>query len=592
MNSHGGLSNEIFACAKTEGAFSPVGLSESTRFYKCDGAVVFVDGYVATDSDCQTSNENNLGERLIDSYRRNGLMFLEKLRGSFRLGLWDVSNRKLLLAVDPFGTRSLYYTVHDRVLIFGPRIRSFRQAHQVSREVDPNAIYFYLNHSFVPAPLTVFQRIKRLEPGHVLIWDNGRADIRPYWDMNYVEDREATEESLCARLRSTMAETVRFHMRDLLDGPHSAFGAFLSGGVDSSTLLGLMTQLCASSVNSFSVGFSEERYNELFYARVAARRFHSESHECIVKPSEAVQVVAHLGKEFDEPFGNSSALPTYFCLRTARETGVKVMFAGDGGDELFGGNERYAVEKTFMLYHELPTLLRKSVDLLAAAAPSVYPWVKVRNYVRKSKQAVPERFFAYQLYMRDNALNYFTDDFRAMLDHEVPLAIPRAHYQRSGNISPLNRLLYMDLKLAIADNDLFKVNRMAEALGVEVRYPFLDKELGRLSGTIPARLKLKGWQKRYIFKKAFKELLPQEIIAKKKHGFGLPTGDWLRSDPGFRELARSVLLDSRAINRGYFQQKALENLFAIHDRETDNYYGSHIWNLLMLEFWHRNYVDA
>jgi asparagine synthase (glutamine-hydrolysing) len=385
--------------------------------------------------------------------------------------------------------------------------------------------------------------------------------------------------------------SVRFHLKDL-EAEKVAMGAFLSGGIDSSTLVGLLSQATGRTVKSFSVGFDEARYNEIYYARIAAARFRAEAHECFVQPKQALEAFACLGQEFDEPFGNSSAIPTHFCLKMARDSGIKVMFAGDGGDELFGGNERYAVEKTFMLYHNIPSLFRRPIDALAPLLPHVFPWRKVRNYVQKANQPVADRVFAYQLYMRDHAEHYFTDDFRAAIDIDFPLQIPREHYRRSGNISPLNRLLYMDLKLAIADNDLFKVNRMAESLGIQVRYPFLDKQVAAASGRVPAKLKVKGWNKRYIFKRAFENLLPDEIIAKKKHGFGLPTGDWLRSDPGFRELARSLLLEPRAISRGYFKRRSLEELFARHDAETSSYYGSHIWNFMMLELWHRNHMDA
>ena len=267
------------------------------------------------------------------------------------------------------------------------------------------------------------------------------------------------------------------------------------------------------------------------------------------------------------------------------------MFIGDGGDELYGGNERYLTEKVFWYYQDLPLWLKRSTDAAVQWLPSGYPWRKIKNYVRKANLDTPERYFAYQLHYREHAGDFFTRDFREALDIDFPLRVPRYHFERAGDISPLNRLLYVDLKLTIADNDLFKVNRIAESQGIDVRYPYLDKHVALASGRIPARLKLKGWTKRYVFKKAFESLLPQEILTKKKHGFGLPTGDWLRHDRGFRDLARSLLLEPVSLQRGYFNRSALEALLRQHDVEQSAYYGSHIWNFMMLELWHRTNAD-
>jgi asparagine synthase (glutamine-hydrolysing) len=275
----------------------------------------------------------------------------------------------------------------------------------------------------------------------------------------------------------------------------------------------------------------------------------------------------------------------------ARDAGMQIMLAGDGGDELFGGNERYITEKVFTLYHEIPSGARTLIDQTAKIIPAFYPWRKIKNYIHKANLSACERFFAYQLYFRDHAHEYLTDEFRESIDREFALDVPRQHYLRAGNIAALNRLLYVDLKLAVADNDLFKVNRTAGIHGIQVRYPYLDPLVGRISGKIPARLKVKGWSKRYIFKKAFENFLPEAILQKKKHGFGLPTGEWLRHNPGFRDLARSLLLDSRAIQRGYLKRSGIEQLLKLHDSEASSYFATHIWNLMMLELWHRHHAD-
>lgn len=569
-----------------------LGWPETARKTECAGIGLSIDGFAELESSGPFTNqvETDLGQRIIESYKRDGLGFLEQMRGSFRLVLWDSNSQRLVLAVDPFATRPLYYWLDREKILYSPRMSAFAEVDGFVREIDPNAIYFYLNHSFIPGPYTIFCGVKRLEPGESLVWENRGHSVRRYWDMTYPEEAGVTEEDVCAKIRTAMDNSVRFHLRDL-EQEGVPFGAFLSGGVDSSTLLGLMGCSTGQHVKSYSVGFNEEVYNEIYYARIAAACFRSEAHEYFVQPDEALEALMRLGQEFDEPFGNSSAIPTYFCLKMARDSGVKVMFAGDGGDELFGGNERYATERTFELYHDFPSWIRRPIDALAPMLPGSFPWRKVRNYVQKANQPVADRFFAYQLYMRDHAEVFFTDDFRSSIHMDFPLAVPREHYRRSGNANALNRLLYMDLKLAIADNDLFKVNRMAESLNMLVRYPYLDKQVGIMSGKIPAHMKVKGWKKRYIFKKAYEKFLPQEILTKTKHGFGLPTGDWLRSHAGFRDLARSLLLDARSLSRGYFKRKAMEDLLTLHDGETSSYYGSHIWNFMMLELWHRFHID-
>ena len=574
--------------------FLPLGWTADRQVLRQDGTWIMVDGFIGNGGSARPLPVNDKKEeqlrRLLQLYEKGGLEFLRQLRGSFCLALWDAQASRLLLAVDHFGTRPMYYWSGGGMLVFAPRISCFSYRHEIPRAIDVNALFFYLNHSFIPAPFTIYKDIKRLEPGQVLIWEKGRVVVQWHWDMNYDEDEGIREMDAAATVRSAVEESLRFLLRNE-SHTNDQRGAFLSGGTDSSTVVGLMSEITGVRTNSFSVGFAEEQYNEIDYARIAAKHFNSQAHEHFVRAPEALEAMSLIAQQYDEPFGNSSAIPTFVCLKMARDAGIEVMFAGDGGDELFAGNERYITEKVFSLYHRIPPRLRKVTNFAAKVFPSVYPWRKFRNYVYKANQPAIDRFFAYQLYIRDHAGEFLTFDFRDMLNFDFPLEIPRRQYERMGNASPLNRLLYVDLKLAIADNDLFKVNRMAECQGIQVRYPYLDPIVAAVSSKIVTALKLKGWQKRYIFKKAFADLLPREILQKKKHGFGLPTGHWLRTDPGFRELARSLLLEPRSLQRGYFNRAALEKLLRMHDEERSAYYGTHIWNFMMLELWHRNFVD-
>jgi asparagine synthase (glutamine-hydrolysing) len=533
----------------------------------------------------------DLIDALLKRYRTKGEDFLKELAGSFRLALWDSERRKLLVAVDPFGTKPLYFSSANGVLHFAPRISLFSGLAGLSKDIDPNALYFYLNHSFIPAPFTVYREIRRLEPGQYLCWQNGQLTIRHYWDLHYDEDFTLTEDSAAELIRATVERSVRSYL-DARVCEVPEIGAFLSGGTDSSTVVGLMTKLSGSRIKTFSVGFTEELYNEIEYAHMAAERYNALAHDHFVSADQALSTLPVLAAQFDEPFGNSSAIPTYFCLQTAKTAGVKVMFAGDGGDELFGGNERYLTEKYFLPFDFLPQPLQAVSGRMAAFLPHVYPLGKVRRYLEQAREPNPKRYFRHQLFFSERADEFLTDDFRANIERDFDLRMPRQHYQKIGAVASLNRLLYMDLKMCIADNDLFKVNQMAAASGVNVCYPYLDRELAELTGRIPAALKLKGLRKRYIFKKAFEKLLPEEILRKKKHGFGMPTGEWLRHHCGFRDLARSLLLEPRAVHRGYFKRSALERLLKLHDEEKSSYYGTYIWYFMMLELWHRQHADG
>jgi asparagine synthase (glutamine-hydrolysing) len=550
-----------------------------------------VEGYLGFDGgslkDVNGPDREVVLTMLLERYRRKAEAFFEDLSGSFRLALWDTEKRKLLVAVDPFATRPLYYSSIGGVLVFAPRLSCFSIVPGASKDLDLSVLSFYLNHSFIPAPFTIYRGICRLEPGSYLCWQDGRLTSRQYWDIRYEEDFGLSEDEAASLIRGALEQSVRTYLEVQSYG-RAEVGAFLSGGTDSSTLVGLMTELSGERINTFSVGFSEERYNEIEYARIAVARYNANAHECFVSADQALEALPSLAAQFDEPFGNSSAVPTYFCLRMARESGATVLFAGDGGDELFGGNERYLAEKYFLPFDILPRFLRESSIALAAMLPHFYPFGKIRRYIERASQPNPDRFFHYQTFLSDNADDFFTEEFTRNSQRDFPLKIPREHYQKVAGAAPLNRLLYMDLKMCIADNDLFKVNQMGTAAGVKICYPYLDRKLAELTGKIPARMKLKGSEKRYIFKRAFRTLLPEEILRKTKHGFGLPIARWLRTHKGFKELARAILLERSALHMAHFGRDALEKLLHAHDNEQSDFYGTFIWNIMMLELWHRN----
>jgi len=343
------------------------------------------------------------------------------------------------------------------------------------------------------------------------------------------------------------------------------------------------------------VGFREPRYDELSYAELAARHFNASHYTVVVGPDRALAAIPALVDAYDEPFANSSALGTFFCAQLARECGVTRMLAGDGGDEIFGGNERYARDRVFGVYHRVPAVLRRGLlepilDRLPADAPG--PLGRAQRYVRRARLRNPDRFYFSEFFFAREAEALLSPDFLGAIDRDAPWKVLRGHFGQARATSELNRLLHVDLKVTLGDNDLLKVVRTAELAGVAVRFPFLDLPLVELWATLPPDFKVRGLEKRYLFKRAFRELLPAEVLAKRKHGFGVPTGWWVKTEASFHALTRDTLLSRRSLERGYLRREAIEKLLDLLAADATPYYGDLLWNVLMLELWAQRHVDA
>jgi asparagine synthase (glutamine-hydrolysing) len=308
----------------------------------------------------------------------------------------------------------------------------------------------------------------------------------------------------------------------------------------------------------------------------------------------ALDAVPRLVQAYDEPFGNNSVLATYLCAQLARESGVSELLGGDGGDEIFGGNERYRTDRIFATYGRVPAVLRRGLlePVLLGLPDAPGPIGRAQRYIRRARIPNPRRFYSYEFYAAQHATELLAPDFLRAVEIDTPWQTVDRIFGEARASSELNRLLYLDLKLTIGDNDILKVTRSAELAGVRVRFPLLALPLVEFTGTLPARFKVHGLEKRYLFKRAFRSLLPADTLTKRKHGFGVPISDWLKSDRGFRELGRDVLLSARSIQRGYFRKGALEELFALHEADTTPFYGDTLWSLLMLELWHQRHVDG
>ncbi|MBI4364396.1 MAG: asparagine synthase, partial [Candidatus Latescibacteria bacterium] len=343
-------------------------------------------------------------------------------------------------------------------------------------------------------------------------------------------------------------------------------------------------------IKSFSIGFAEQDFNEIRFARIAAHAFRVEHHEHFVTPAEVLEALPVLLAAFDEPFANASAVPAYFCAKLAREHGVDRLFAGDGGDELFAGNERYAVQRLFDDYFRIPAFVRTGVlePLVAAMDRGTGVFGRARKYIQRANTPYPERLDMYGFLEEIPMDALFAGEFLEELEGSYdPGSAGHAHYRRARARTELDRQLYVDLKITISDNDLIKVTRSAQAAGVAARFPFLDHHLAEFAATVPAALKMRGRELRTFFKRAYRDLLPRETRMKRKHGFGLPIPVWLRTDRKLNEAMRDLVLSPGGVARGYFRPGALEEIVRRHTGDQTSFYGTLLWNLMTLELWHR-----
>lgn len=560
----------------------------STSFWAGERVLVACDAELCRVENSKTATSS---EAIAELYLAEGVSFVNKLRGAFSVALWDEQSKLLVLAVDRFGIKRLSYAANESQIVFATQPSAILASQRIPRNVDLSSITEYLLYNVVPIPKTAFAGIFRVAPGEYLLWSAKGAQKTRYWDMRYPADDHRSTSDLAAELLARMQSAVQSTSTNL---DLAKTGCFLSGGTDSSSIVGLLTRLYTPPINAFSIGFSEDRFNELEYARMAAAHFRARHIEGKLGPEDAREVIDKIVSAYDEPFGNSSAIPTYWCAKLAREHGMEVLLAGDGGDELFGGNERYREEQIFDFYQRIPGSARRwLIEPLVLGSPiKTGPFAKAQNYISSSNMGNPERYCRWRLLRRFSPELVLGDAMPFRNGHSDPLATMRLHHRSAGASSELNRLLYVDVKMTLGDDDLPKVTQTAELAGIRVRFPFLDHELAEFSGRLPSSLKVRFLNKRYLFKRATRNLLPEAILKKRKHGFGLPIGFWLKSHPAWHGWAKEVLYDPRTYQRGYFQRSFIELLFSNMQQDETPYHGDLLWAFLMLELWHRQHVEV
>ncbi len=526
-------------------------------------------------------------EVVLHLFEELGAGCVEHLRGMFALAIWNSRTRELFLARDRAGKKPLSYAVVDGSLIFASELKSLILDPALRPEVDPVAVHEYLTYQYVPGPRTIYAGVCKLPPAHTLTMRDGRVTISRYWRLSYQNQlRLPRTEDYCERLREVFTEAVKIRLRS--DVP---LGAFLSGGVDSSATVAVMAGLLDRPVKTFSIGFDEKDFNELEYAGDVARRFRTEHTAFVVKP-QALQILPTLVYHYDEPYADSSSVPTYYVSKLTREH-VTVALNGDGGDECFGGYERYFADILAERYQKLPRPLREAVRLGANLLPyRENRWSfsrRLRRFLNSIADTPARRYVRWLCFFsNDMKDDLYSPAFKQATAGNDAVALTETAYLDADAGTLLERLLAADVAMYLPYDLLVKVDIASMANSLEARSPFLDHKVMEFAASIPAGLKLRGRQGKYILKKAFEPLLPREILYRKKMGFGVPLNLWFRAD--LKSAAYDILLDSRSTGRGYFRRDAVQQLLDEHvGLRADHSYR--IWALLWLELWQRMFVD-
>ena len=583
-----GLGNRRLSIIDIEGGHQPMANEDGSVWVVCNGEIYnfleLRERLLRAGHEFKTRCDT---EVIVHLYEDKGIDCLQDLRGMFAFAIWDARKERLFLARDRLGQKPLAYYWDNERLVFGSSIQSILQAPGIPRKVDAEALHDYLTYQYVPHPRTMFRGIKKLPPAHRLVFEKGRMKVDRYWLPEFDEDPAMTEKQCADRVRGLLEEATK--LRLISDVP---LGAFLIGGIDSSIVVGLMSRQMKEPVRTFSIGFEERKYNELDYARIASRQFHTEHKEFVVRP-KAVEIIPELVRHFDEPFADSSAIPTYYVSRMTREF-VTVALTGDAGDECFAGYPRYRAAKIGELADRMPRFVRHFFAWRGwQKVPASVEQKTVRRRAKKLVRAIaqePAQQYMMWISIFDEASKRFlyTDDFAARVQDRDSFEFLRQYYAIAGNTDFLGRTTFVDMMTYLPCDLLAKVDVTSMAHSLEARSPFLDHKLIEFVATIPTRFKLRRLTAKHILKRAFADLLPPPILKRKKMGFGVPIAEWFRGE--LAPYLREVLLDPTAVDRGYFRRESVQELIDQHTgRRADH--GYRLWALLMLELWHREFID-
>lgn len=520
-------------------------------------------------------------EAVMAAYRRWGVDFLQRLQGHFALALIDQDAGLGLIAVDRMGVGRLAWRRSGNGIVFSGSAETVARFGGASPRIRRQALLDFLYFHMIPSPGTVYEDVSKLPPATVLIWNGSSIRESVYWKPQFASG-PADFDALREGLHEALGDAVRAAR------PDATTGAFLSGGLDSSTVVGFLSREQPGAARTFSIGFGFKDYDELDYARIASQRFDTRATEYVVTPEDIGRLLPQVARAYDEPFGNASAIPVLRCAQLAAEHGIDHLLAGDGGDELFAGNPQYAEQQVFEAYKRVPAFLRSFLlePVLGALPPPLRVSVlrKGRNYIAQARMPLPDRFQIWNFLNQLGADTMLHPDFLAGVDVEGPLQHMREVFASAPPDAGLvDRMLYYDWRFTLADNDLRKVSRMCEFAGLRVSFPMLHQELIDLSLRVPATMKMKGRELRSFYKQSMQGFLPDAILHKSKHGFGLPFGLWLQRSG---QLAAQVDDALASLGRRNIIAPAfIDRLRTLHSQDDARYYGVLIFTFVMLEQW-------
>ena len=520
-------------------------------------------------------------EAIVHAYEQWGVDAIGRLRGMFGLAIWDSRTRTLLLARDRVGIKPLYYSVASGRLRFGSELKSLLCDPDLPVDIDVDALDHYLSFLYTPRDTSIFRDVCKLAPGHLLTWQEGRLHVQPYWRPEPAETFDGTERDAVGELERVLTDAVASHM--VSDVP---IGAFLSGGVDSSVVVALMARLSTGRVKTFSIGFDEPEFDELEHARRVAEHYGTDHHEFVVRP-DGLKILDELIAHFDEPFADSSAIPTWYVSEIARRH-VTVVLSGDGGDELFGGYDRYLPHPRVVAFDRYaPQGLRR---VAAIAGDRLPHGVRGKNFLRHVGRSERARYLdTIRFFSSDEKPALLSPDVRAALgaiDPEIRLA---RHFERYASLPWASQMMRFDLETYLPDDVLTKVDRMSMAHSIESRVPLLDNGVIDLANALPSSLKIKNGRRKHVLKEVATRLLPDGIVDRKKQGFGVPLGTWFRGD--LKELFADTLLSPSTLQRGYFESRFVKRIVNEHLSGRRDH-TLRLWQLVVFERWHRQYLDG
>lgn len=528
-------------------------------------------------------------EAIVHAYEEYGDSCVQKLNGMFAFAIWDNRDHTVLLARDRVGIKPLYYFFDKNRLIFGSEIKSILQSGDIPKRIDLQALDHFLTYEFIPAPLSIFQDIKKLPPGHTLKLKNNEIWVRSYWDVE-LKSNGASPAEIKQNLRELLQDAVKIRL--MSDVP---LGAFLSGGVDSSIIVALMAQVMEEPVKTFSIGFEDSTYNELKYARMIAEKFNTEHHEFIIKP-DAVELADNLVKFLDEPFGDFSIFPTYLVSKMAREY-VTVVLSGDGGDELFAGYDHYIADKIARKYYgRLPQQFRngfltKFLDMIPPSSRKKGLINRAKRFVEGMKLPEDLHHTRWMIFWQQAEKEMLYDnDIKSGMQEFDPFKFTRSYFANVGynRNDEINKQMYVDLKMYLVDNILVKVDRMSMATSLEARVPYLDYRFVEFAATIPGDYKMQGLKTKVILKQAMEELLPGEILYRGKEGFSIPIKNWLKKE--LKPLMMDTLAPDKIKREGFFNSEYIDRLANEHLKGTENH-SHRLWALIIFGRWYDLYMQ-